>query len=73
MKQKTQRASDGAGGALGLALLALLVIVVAIVASSSSAIAPSVRYEYDRCMAAAQTPADQKACDPTAPTPATKP
>ncbi len=64
-----QRGSDDAGGVLGVALLALLVLIVLFVSTSSNTIAPTVHYEYGRCMAAAQTPADQKLCDPTAPTP----
>jgi len=63
-----QRGSDDAGGAIGIALLALLILIVLFVSTSSNTIAPTVHYEYGRCMAAAQTPADQKLCDPTAPT-----
>ncbi len=59
---------DDSGGFLGIVLLIALVVVVLLVSTSSSTIAPTVQYEYQRCMAAAQTAADQKACDPTAPT-----
>ena len=56
------------GGLIGIVLLIALVVVVLFVSTSSNTIAPAVQYEYQRCMAAVQTVADQKACDPTAPT-----
>jgi hypothetical protein len=68
-----QRGSDDTGGAIGIALLALLALIVLFVSSSSSTISASTRYEYQRCMAAAQTPTEQKLCDSTQPTPGAKP
>ena len=57
------------GGLIGIVLLIALVVVVLFVSTSSNTIAPTVHYEYQRCMAAAQTPADQKQCDPTSASP----
>ena len=67
---RAQRGGEDVGGAIGIGLLGLLILVVAIVATSPKTIAPAVQYEYQRCMAAAQTPGDQHLCDPTTPTPA---
>jgi hypothetical protein len=68
-----QRGSDDAGGPVGIGLLVLLILIVLFVSTSSSTISASTRYEYQRCMAAAQTPTDQKLRDPTQPTPGAKP
>ncbi len=68
-----QRGSDGAGEAIGWALLVLLILAVAFISTTPHWLAGNVQVTYQQCMAAAQTVADQKQCDPTQPTPGTKP
>jgi hypothetical protein len=60
--------NDG-GGLVGIVLLIALVLVVMLVSTQPSWLAGNVRTTYAECMAAAATPADQKLCDPAAPTP----
>jgi hypothetical protein len=61
-----QLGSDDTGGAIGVAFLALLILVVPVVSTSPNWLAGNVRTTYAQCMAAAQTPADQRLCDPSA-------
>ncbi len=68
-----QRGSDDAGGVIGIALLALLILVVALVSTTPHWLAGNLQVTYQQCMAAAQTVADRKQCDPTQATPGTKP
>jgi hypothetical protein len=63
------RGSDDAGGAIGIGLLIILILIVIWLVDQPSWLAGNVRTTYSQCMAAAQTPADQKVCDPTASTP----
>lgn len=56
--------------AVGYVLLALVVVVALMVTASPSWNAGRVQTVYHECLAAAQTPADARACGPSAPTPA---
>ena len=69
MLRNSQRGSDDTGGAIGIGLLGLLILVVIWVVGQPSWLAGNVQTTYRQCMAAAQTPADQRLCDPTQPTP----
>jgi hypothetical protein len=64
-----QRGESDGGGAIGIGLLLILILIVIWQVGQPSWLAGNVRTTYSTCMNAAQTAADQKLCDPTAPTP----
>lgn len=55
--------------AVGIVILIGLAVYVAMIVAQPSWKAGNVRTTYQQCMSVAQTAADQRACNPTIPTP----